>query len=365
MRRAFLVFLLLVRTASRSIVASPMAGCTPPSVLAAVVRRAAVQDDDLDVGGICWLEHINMVCGSRHLALAFYSDLLGFNLDAQDQGRSASFHVNLGRQQLHLGAGDAIGPAQRLSGSLGLAVPSLNTIRKRLPAATAALDGTSFAVLGDSPEVLTLCCPWGNVIHAFEVGAPTPMPEGTPSVHARHAGIDERMCVANEPGIRFVEFKAPSGSTARIGAFYEAIFGAKVMLGTRESLIGPTAPSGTPEEFAVVGAGPSVSLVFSASRDDKYDAATDHLQRGVHIAVYIQQFKHTYQALAQRGLIWTNPRFKRLDTCDTYEEAAAGRQYRFRYVTDLSTGDRLLELEHETRSMRHFQCFKRISYQPK
>ena len=65
-----------------------------------------------------------------------------------------------------------------------------------------------------------------------------------------------------------------------------------------------------------------------------------------------------------RGLVWTNPRFTRLDTCDTYEEASAGRQYRWRHVSDLATGAPLLELEHETRSLRHFQAFKRVNYEP-
>ena len=68
-------------------------------VLREIVMEAAEQDaaNTLDVSGILWLEHINLVVGSRHLAERFYMDILGFTKD-----KSTSFHVNLGQQQFHL-----------------------------------------------------------------------------------------------------------------------------------------------------------------------------------------------------------------------------------------------------------------------
>ena len=78
--------------------------------------------------------------------------------------------------------------------------------------------------------------------------------------------------------------------------------------------------------------------------------------------MYIDGFKRAYERLKELGLIWTNPRFVHLDTCDTYEEAAASRQFRFKTIIDLDTKEPLLELEHETRAARHCQFFKPVHY---
>ena len=71
-----------------------------------------------------------------------------------------------------------------------------------------------------------------------------------------------------------------------------------------------------------------------------------------------------YERLSSKGVIWTNPRFEHLDTCDTYEQAAKSRQFRFKAVVDLESGDELLELEHETRTIRHFQYMKHVAWEP-
>ena len=69
-----------------------------------------------------------------------------------------------------------------------------------------------------------------------------------------------------------------------------------------------------------------------------------------------------------RGLTWTNPRFVHLDTCDTWEQASASRQFRFLAICDPdqpqddSGAAPLLELEHETRACRHFQFMKPVEY---
>ena len=81
---------------------------------------------------------------------------------------------------------------------------------------------------------------------------------------------------------------------------------------------------------------------------------------GVHICIYIERFRQAYDHLAARGLIWTNPRFAHLDTCDTWEAAVAGRQFRCKDIVDSASGVKLLELEHETRAVRHFQFMKDV-----
>ena len=83
---------------------------------------------------------------------------------------------------------------------------------------------------------------------------------------------------------------------------------------------------------------------------------------GLHMCIYIANFKATYERLHTLGLTFTNPRFVHLDRCDTYEEAAASRTFRCKSVVDLETGEEVLELEHEIRPARHLQFFKRTAY---
>eukprot|EP00962_Isochrysis_galbana_P051239 scaffold22616_cov143-Isochrysis_galbana.AAC.2 len=71
-----------------------------------------------------------------------------------------------------------------------------------------------------------------------------------------------------------------------------------------------------------------------------------------------------YERLQSRNLVWTNPRFARLDTCGSWDEVRACRQFRFRHVVDPETKERIVELEHETRSLRHFQFGKHVHYSP-
>ena len=78
--------------------------------------------------------------------------------------------------------------------------------------------------------------------------------------------------------------------------------------------------------------------------------------------MYVEHFKRAFERLGERGLVWTNPRFAHLDTCGSYAEAHASRQFRFRHVVDLETSEPLLELEHEVRATRHVQFMKRVRY---
>jgi hypothetical protein len=131
-------------------------------ILRNLVVEAAEQDEreTLDVKGIIFTEHINLVVGSKDLATYFYLEFLGFTKDA-----GKSFHVNLGQQQFHLAEGDA----QRIAGSIGLVVPSLDTVRLRSPAALEELKDTLFSLQSDDDDCITLTCPWGNTIHLYGV----------------------------------------------------------------------------------------------------------------------------------------------------------------------------------------------------
>ena len=308
------------------------------------------------------MEHLNLVVGSRVQAEAFYQDLLGFSSD-----RGRSFHVNLGQQQLHLAeSGD---PAQVVHGTIGLAVPDLDSVRARAPAAAEALAGTRFAVR-DDPEgrCLTVTCPWGNAFHLYSavddvddggepalVELPALAPSESPMkmVRAHSEGGEyspHRMSVRGGPGLRYVELRCPPGTAGAIGRFYDEMLGCTVS----------PAPIGG---RTAVSVGPGVHLVFV--EDAAYRESDARAMGGVHLCVYAHDFGGIYRRLSDRGLIWTNPRFLSLDSCDTWEEAKASRTLRFRDIIDLDTGEKIMELEHETRPLRHGQYLKVPHYEPK
>merc|ERR1719291_725415 len=181
---------------------------------------------------------------------------------------------------------------------------------------------------------------------AAEAAAPSlhrPSKRARTVMEAAHAHIDSGMAVRNEAGIRFVNWLC--ADAGRVGRFYEDIFGCVVW----------RAADGM---RAAVCVGPSVHLVFSNAPAARGVEAAQRA-RGVHVCVYICEFQRAHDRLRERGLIWTNPRFAHLDSCGTFEEAAAGRQFRFRLLKDDCTDEELAELEHEVRSLRHLQFMKR------
>ena len=312
------------------------------------------QTQSLDLHGILWLEHMNLVVGSKELAEHFYQDILGFTRDP-----TASFHVNLGQQQFHLSAtGD---PAQKVSGSIGLVVPSLATVRERAAAAAAAekLAGTEFAVLSDHEECMTMTCPWGNRLHLYDAAVDAqqqkPVSDSPMKMVKAHAQggayAASRMAVRGNPGIRFIEVACRVGTSALIGRFYRQMLGCTVS----------TSVTTAGQEYVAVCVGPGVHLVYVESGD--LTEADLQKMEGVHICVYAADFEGLYQRLKAHNLIWTNPRFTHLDSCDTWGEAMASRTLRFKDIINLETGEKLIELEHETRPLRHGQYLKVPKYE--
>lgn len=318
-------------------------------VLRDVVLEAAAHDvsQTVDINGILWTEHINLVVGSKELAEYFYLDFLGFTRDA-----GKSFHVNLGQQQFHLAENGE--PAQRIAGSIGLVVPSLETLRERITDAQQVLRDTQFTIESDTSDCITLTCPWGNRIHLYSVlddslQSSLSTPRKMQNLHAEGGAYGpHRMAVRGAPGIRFIEIACPPSKSAAIARFYRDMVGCSVME--------------TPGR-AVVCVGPGVHLVFVESEGLTENDTAD--MEGVHVCFYADDFSGLYRKLAERKLIWSNPRFLHLDSCDTWEEAVACRTLRFKDVIDLDTEEKILELEHETRPLRHGQYLKVPRYEAK
>ena len=116
-----------------------------------VARFVSDADTSLDMPGILWFEHVNIVLGDRALTDLFFFDLLGCTPDP-----SPSYHANLGAQQFHLGIGDS---PMNFPGTIGLALPSLDSLRSRLAALAPRFAGTKFSV-EDGGEHIALSCPW-------------------------------------------------------------------------------------------------------------------------------------------------------------------------------------------------------------
>ena len=159
--------------------------------------------------------------------------------------------------------------------------------------------------------------------------------------------------LGDQPGIRFLEVRVPPGTARRVGRFYEEMLGAHVVFDAEGHGV-------------VVALGPNVHAVFT-DIPGLSEAALARMQ-GIHLCIYIVGFRQAYERLQARSLIWTNPRFVHLDTCDTWEQACASRQFRFRALCDPdqpqggSGAAPLLELEHETRACAHFQLMKPVEY---
>eukprot|EP00565_Helicotheca_tamesis_P008437 CAMPEP_0185724462 /NCGR_PEP_ID=MMETSP1171-20130828/936_1 /TAXON_ID=374046 /ORGANISM="Helicotheca tamensis, Strain CCMP826" /LENGTH=345 /DNA_ID=CAMNT_0028392315 /DNA_START=121 /DNA_END=1158 /DNA_ORIENTATION=- len=331
--------------------------------LRTLAKKAARLDEtkNLDLVGISWLEHINLVVGTQPQAEAFYEDFLGFSRDP-----SAKFHVNLGQQQFHLAAAkEGETTPQRITGSIGLVVPDLDSVRERMEQSSKSLQGTLFEVLEDRMDEegsLTISCPCGNTLHlycakrdneALQPSASTP--QKMVNLHAPGGSYSSnRMAVRGQPGIRFVEIACPVGSTPAIMKFYEE------MLGCTVSQLSENEENG---QTIAISVGPGIHLLYSESSTVTPEDSS--AMEGVHICIYVPQFKSLYDKLDENKLIFTNPRFVHLDTCDTWEEAMASRTLRFKDIIDLDTGDKILELEHETRPMKHGQFMKVPFYVPK
>ena len=183
----------------------------------------------------CRLEHLNLVVGDMAVAKKFYVDFLGLTPDHNPK------HFNLGQQQVsfysvvqsssrnccflmyvfaallyysqfHLAANDD--PPQRITGSVGLTVPSLQSIRARAEDARSQLEGTQFSIVEDDKDnIMIVSCPWGNIFHLYDIsidndhqstgGASQSSQQKMTKMHVE-GGIygPQRVAVRGSPGIR-------------------------------------------------------------------------------------------------------------------------------------------------------------------
>ena len=203
--------------------------------------------------------------------------------------------VNLGDQQFHL----PVSKPQVVRGHVGVVVPELEGLLKRLGFAEKALSETSFEFKEEGDHV-KLTCPYGNTIKAYE-------PDKFPNM---------------DLGMPYVEFKTPPGSSKGIGKFYSSVIGC---------------PTSIESDLVKVAMGHNQELIYRETDQPlpEYD--------GHHIAIYVSNFSGPHQWLAERDLI---------------SQESDQFQYRFQKIVDPDSGELLYEIEHEVRSLSH-QMYRR------
>jgi len=254
-----------------------------------------------DVGNIVHLEHYNCCIDDQRLAVLFYVVGLGATRDPYLFPGLENIWLNFGRTQVHMPSRAVPPKTERLRGTAGFVVPSLDDLKKRLEYAGNEIKRVvpaypskfSFSVKADCVEATD---PWGTRVRCH-----APSAEYGPT----------------DLGLVYVDFDVPTGTAEGIARFYTEVM---------------EAPAKASDGRALVAVGRNQKLFFTETKapQPEYD--------GHHIQVYIADFSTPYQWLKSRGLI----------TMETDEA-----EWRFQWLVDPRDGRKLFQIEHEVRSLKH------------
>src|ERR1051325_2498191 len=218
-----------------------------------------------DVGNIVLLEHFNCCIDDQRLAVLFYVVGLGATRDPYLFPGMENIWLNFGRTQVHMPSRAVPPKAERLRGTAGFVVPSLEELAKRLEHAGNEMKRVigdvrnfSFTVKKDCVEATD---PWGTRVRCH---APSPEYGRT------------------ELGLVYVDFDVPPGTAEGIARFYDQVMRAPA-----------TAEGGR----ATVRVGKNQRLMFTET--DRPLAEYDNH----HIQIYIADFSTPYEWLKARDLM--------------------------------------------------------------
>jgi hypothetical protein len=251
----------------------------------------------LDVGNVLLMEHLNLEVPNQLEATLFYIVGLGFTRDPYNTVGVDNMHVNVGDSQFHLPTRGE----QVLAGHVGVVVPDLDALEKRLEGVQPRLSHTKLAWHRKADHV-AVTCPWGNQFRCY---APDPARFGDRTL-----------------GIPYIEFQVKPGAAEGIARFYEQVFRTPSRVETNGA--------GT---AAHVQVGRGQELIFRETEGEQGE------NRGYHVAVYIANFSGPYSFLRERDLA----------------DDVRNQQFRFKSIVDPETGEQLHELEHEVRNLFHPQ----------
>jgi len=255
----------------------------------------------LDVGNVLLMEHLNMTVPDQLEATLFYLVGLGLTRDPYNTVGVDNMHVNVGENQFHLPTRGE----QVVNGHIGLVMPDLDAVEKRLEAVKPRLAHTKVAWHREADH-LAVTCPWGNQFRIY-----------APSDQYDHMRL----------GIPYIELRAKPGAAAGVARFYEQVMGSPSSV--------ETDVEGT---FARVKLGRNQELRFRETAGEA-DAYVPY-----HVAVYVANFSGPYTYLKDNGKL---------------TEEIRNHQFRFQAIVDPETGETVHELEHEVRNLHHPQ-FRRV-----
>lgn len=259
------------------------------------MTTSSYQREAGDIGNAIALEHLNLRIEDQGIATIFYITGLGLTRDPYMMTGTQFMWVNAGRTQFHL----MMGEAQVVSGHIGVVMPDLQALVRRLESVRSLLEGTRFKFAWQD-DFVAVTCPWGNQFHCH-----------APAAHLGRPDL----------GLSYITFDVAPGSAPGIAAFYQQIIEAR----TR---IERAAPSVT----AIVSIGFDQQLRFRET------AAPIAPFDGHHIQIYVANFSSPHRKLVERELV---------------TEESNEHQYRFDTIVDPANGQPLARIEHEVRSLRH------------
>jgi len=257
-----------------------------------------------DVGNIVEFGHVNIRVPDQQQAIVFYVMGLGLTRDPYLVTGVDNAWINVGTCQFHL----PVGPAQVLRGLVGLVMPDLDALERRLAAVARSLHGTQFGFQRTKPDQIDVRCPWGNRIR----------------VHVPDAAYFGGMVL----GMPYVCIDVAVGTANGIAAFYREVLAATTIVGDRD---------GRPYVRVPIGCGEALEFAESHQPIPAYD--------GHHVQIALADFSGVHRRLLARGLV---------------TEESNQSQYRFQDIVDPATGQLLTTLEHEVRSMRHPMFARRL-----
>lgn len=337
--------------------------------------------EPIDRSTLTLLEHINLNVPTPKHAVGWYVQVLGCGLDPRRAANllpgatKRTVWANCGASQFHLPYGPV---AQVIPGKIGLRYESLQGLKERLAALSKNVDAPEpkgeegneddigSVVLqrverGVDPQgrpTLTLVDCYGNTFLCREGGNPVANPLLQQPIVRRPSETDAKddewgwiadqygRTVTDCCGLEFVEFACPMGTAERIALFYDSV------LDATSSVLDH--PDGAKIAMVAVG---NVNANGKSDQALLFRESTQPIPPydGHHIALYVGEsaadFEQAYRNCELVNVVWVNPRFE--DKATNLQEAKRWKQFRFKNIVDMETGQTIMELEHEMRSIEH------------
>jgi len=344
----------------------------------------------------------------------FFTNTLGFGMDPKSvnslQSNKGVVFVNAGSTQLHLNDDEEYcqkldelttttsttnsdGGGHKHLFEIGLRYNSLKDLKNKLANCSGGVCSYDMTTLGDGREIVRITDAYDRVFVAREVviddlndddgnqeeedeptissicqqkvicnnnnNSSSEEQDGIPTEIVQQYGISTPQTTCQ--GMDFIEFfvyvtKEDAGTTAeKIARFYDFFFDATTsVVNDGKSDIAIIA-FGKIDDFGRAEQSMLFREVVVDNPQCHQAVHSDDLGTGHHIAIYVGNCDEDYKVAASNcvdgGLLWVNPQFE--DKVLDVDSAMECKQFRFKNIVDIDTGETLYVLEHEIRSISH------------